>query len=885
MRRRLASFLVGGPSALLLPAALSLVLIVYPYLSGNQYWIGELPLILTFALVVSGVNLSWGYAGELQLGQVFMFALGAYIPMILATQNIYNEIIPLMLLGGVLAVIAGVVIALPALRIGGWSLAMTSFFLVITIPDLASIFINYTGGLNGLTGIPNPSFFGHTLGPTGLYEITAVTTIVWFVMYRNLVTSRYGVVFRTLRESPILCKSLRFSTMQLKATVYALGALPAGLAGCLYGYLTLILEPSSFGLTMGIGTVAASLLGGPESIYGVFIGAAILQLGPIKSASFAAYSPVVYGFFLIAAAVMLRGGVARYSKIGLARIAKLLDPTLVVGDFVAGSATVVTTTSDKPHGFTREVPSTGSESSSGEILQWTTQGKTLVVSGVTKSFGGVKALKNVSIVAKPGEITSLIGSNGSGKTTLLNVICGYEVPDSGSVTLDGSELVHLKPHQIARRGVGRTFQTPSIPRGITVLDAVASGRYASDKTGFVSAIFRFPRYWRSQRADRREAMSLLGLVGLSDVAHKEAASLPLGSRRLIEVVRTLCANPAVILLDEPASGLNDKEIEMLVVLVKKVAQSGAAVIIIEHNFRFIGDVSNVINVLHFGQLIATGSHQEVAANRQVIESYLGETKEPRDRSAALKGARSVDVSGEVGSGPRLAVDALEAGYGDLKVLRGVSVRVPPASIEVVLGRNGVGKTTLLLNVAGLLKNWKGSITLDGRPLRHHAYRRAADGVVLVQEGKRIFRQRTVWQNLMLGTYSQKVSRTQREAICRQVIEEFPILKERLNERAGGLSGGQQQMLAIAQALAARPRVLLLDEPSAGLAPAIVDELFGRLRHLADEGLSILLVEQLAEKALSIADHVTVMDGGKVIAHGGPEEFSEAEKLTKAYFGL
>jgi branched-chain amino acid transport system ATP-binding protein len=203
----------------------------------------------------------------------------------------------------------------------------------------------------------------------------------------------------------------------------------------------------------------------------------------------------------------------------------------------------------------------------------------------------------------------------------------------------------------------------------------------------------------------------------------------------------------------------------------------------------------------------------------------------------------------------------------------------------VLGRNGVGKTTLLSNLAGLLPSWKGSIVLGGKPVsRLPPYRRAALGIVLVQEGKRIFRQRTVWQNVMLGTYSLKLSQKQRAELCRQVLSSFPMLDSRLAERAGGLSGGQQQMLAIAQALAARPKVLLLDEPSAGLAPAIVDELFARLRSLADDGLSILLVEQLAEKAVAIADHVTVIDGGRVVAQGDPAEFADSRKLEGAYFG-
>jgi len=875
-RRGLAEFLLGRRASLLVPCILAAALILFPYWSNSGYWLAEIPLILCLALVVSGVNLSFGYAGELQLGQVFMFAVGAYIPMIFAVRGVTSDIVVLMAMGGLLAMGVGALVALPSLRIGGWSLAMASFFLVITIPDLTSIFIKYTGGLNGLSGIPNPTLLGTNLSVRGLFEVTAIVTVVWFACYRNLVTSRYGVVFRILRESPVLTKSLGFSTFRLKTSVYALGAFPAGIAGCLYGFLTLVLEPTTYGLALGIGTVAASLFGGVESVYGVFFGAAVLQLGPEKSASFASYAPVVYGGFLIVAAIFLRGGISRLGKLGLMRVARLVDPGISsrprsVGDEAGAISRLAG----------RHVAS--EESPNGTALAQI-NGKHLEVAGVDMAFGGVKALKGVSLAAAPGEVTALIGSNGSGKTTLLNVICGYARPQGGSVTLDGAEILRRKPHQIARMGIGRTFQTPTIPRGVSVRDAVASGRYANDHVGFLSAIFRLPRLWRAQRADTREAMALLDLVGLRDVADVEATSLPLGTRRLVEVVRSLCSEPGVVLLDEPASGLNEEEVERLAQIVIRLKDAGATVVVIEHNFRFISRISQTVHVLHLGELIASGTADEIAEDRQVIESYLGEPSADRSRGGAQVGPEAI-LRPERSHEPLLVVESLESGYGDLKVLRGVSLKVPAGSIEVVLGRNGVGKTTLLSNLAGLLPTWKGSASLAGKAIGRIApYRRAASGIVLVQEGKRIFRQRTVWQNVMLGTYSLKLSRKERDALCNEVLSNFPMLTGRLAERAGGLSGGQQQMLAIAQALAARPKVLLLDEPSAGLAPTIVDELFGRLRSFADHGLSILLVEQLAEKAIAIADHVTVLDAGQVVAEGAPEEFLDSRKLEAAYFG-
>jgi branched-chain amino acid transport system permease protein len=876
-RRPVAEFLLGERLGLTTPLLFALLLVLFPAWSGSSYWMLELPLILCFALVVSGVNLSFGFAGELQLGQVFMFGFGAYVPMILASQGVTTDVLLLMVAGGVAAMLAGGVVAIPAMRIGGWALAMASFFLVITIPDLTSIFINWTGGLNGLTGIPTATLLGNTLGTTGLFEVTAVATIIWFVCYRNLVTSRYGVVFRVLRESPVLTQSLGFSTFKLKASVYVLGALPAGIAGCLFGFLSQILEPTDFGFNLGIGTVAASLFGGTESVYGVLFGAAILQLGPEKFAVFSSYSPVVYGGFLILAAILLRGGVARLGKAVVRKLALRVDPTVDLDLLLDPSPSV-------------ESDNASADDKAGETSAALPRltGKRLGADGVSMSFGGVQALKDVSLAAEPGKVTALIGSNGSGKTTLLNVICGYYTPQTGAVTLGEKDLIGLRPHEVARLGIGRTFQTPTIPKGVSVRDAVASGRYSSDHLGFVASILRLPRYRRAQRDDRREAMALLELVGLSSVAKQEATSLPLGTRRLVEVVRALCANPSLLLLDEPASGLNDEEIVRLAKLVNTVAEAGATVIVIEHNFRFIRTVANTVHVLHLGRLIASGTAQEVAEDPQVVESYLGRASGSRDeaKDESLPATRARSGAAEGDHEPLLVVESLESGYGDLQVLRGLSLSVPAATIEVVLGRNGVGKTTLLSTLAGLLPATSGKITIAGRTITAMPpYRRAGTGIVLVQEGKRIFRQRTVWQNVMLGTYTLNLGKAAREELCRQVLSRFPVLNGRLSERAGGLSGGQQQMLAIAQALAARPQVLLLDEPSAGLAPAIVDELFASLRDLADDGLAIVLVEQLADKALPIADHVTLLDSGAIVAQGTAADFADVEKLEGAYFGL
>jgi branched-chain amino acid transport system ATP-binding protein len=227
-----------------------------------------------------------------------------------------------------------------------------------------------------------------------------------------------------------------------------------------------------------------------------------------------------------------------------------------------------------------------------------------------------------------------------------------------------------------------------------------------------------------------------------------------------------------------------------------------------------------------------------------------------------------------------------AGYGDLRVLHNLSMRLEAGRIEVVLGRNGVGKTTLLSSITGLVSMSSGHLLLDGEDIRRApTHRRARAGIALVQEGKRVFRQLTVIENMMLGTIGRSMRRRERTDYCQSLLAaRFPVLCERLDDGAGSLSGGQQQMLAIAQALASEPRILLLDEPSAGLAPAVAVEVFERIHDLRATGLTVLLVEQLADLALAVADHVTVIDNGRVADQGSPDRFRDRAVLEAAYFG-
>jgi branched-chain amino acid transport system permease protein len=260
---------------------------------------------------------------------------------------------------------------------------------------------------------------------------------------------------------------------------------------------------------------------------------------------------------------------------------------------------------------------------SGESRLGTFPGRRLEVTGATKRFGGVVAISNVTLSAVPGQITAIIGANGSGKTTLLNLISGFYRLDAGTLRLGDSDLTRLPAHRIAMKGVSRTFQTPAVPTGLTAAEVVASARYSSARVGIVATILRLPRYRRIVREDRAEALRLLHLLGIDHLADLEGASLPLGTRRLLEVARALASRPSILLLDEPASGLDHAEIQELASAVRRIRESDATVVLVEHNFPLVLQLADQIHVLRRGEVIASGPPVEIRDNRLVAESYLG----------------------------------------------------------------------------------------------------------------------------------------------------------------------------------------------------------------------------------------------------------------------
>jgi len=591
-----------------LPLALGLVVMVLPFLgidAGTQRITVSVALM---SMLVLGLNMTFGYAGELALGQSAIYAVGAYAAGIFAVAGLD---LPLTFVIAVLAAAAvGLLTGVPGIRLGNWSLGMVTFFLVLLVPEVVNLFPKVTGGAVGLPGVPLPTFLGAPLNGQAYYVLVIGVTIATFVLLRNFATSRHGNALKVLRESPVLARSLGYSVPGLKLKTYVIGALPAGAAGALFAYQDGYINPASFGFQMAVALLAASIIGGADSIYGAVIGAAILTIGPLRTSGFQQFSLIFFGILLVLGGLFFAGGIA-----GLAR--RWFQRWFVDDRLLSDVKDVLASEVEFPR----------------------IHGKELRATGVEKAFGGNRALRGVDLVARPGTVTALIGPNGSGKTTLLNVVSGFYKPDAGTIAVGGVAVEGKAPHKVAASGVSRTFQTPLIPKGMTVAEVVQSARYARDRASILAAMLRLPSARRAQREDRAEALRLLNIVGIAELADKPAADLPLGTRRLLEVTRALAGDPAVVLLDEPASGLDESDVQLLSSVISRLRDAGATIVIVEHNFEMVMSIADEVNVLHLGEMIAVGTPDMVRNDPAVVESYLGKAarEELERRNAAQQG--------------------------------------------------------------------------------------------------------------------------------------------------------------------------------------------------------------------------------------------------------
>ncbi len=494
----------------------------------------------------------------------------------------------------------------------------------------------------------------------------------------------------------------------------------------------------------------------------------------------------------------------------------------------------------------------------------------LELDGVSINFGGVRALDGFSLRVEAGEIRGLIGPNGSGKSTAFNVITGLYRPGGGQIRVDGRSVVGLRTDEIASRGVARTFQTLRLFRAMSVLENVMLGTHLGARPPSPAAmLLSLPAFRRFEAEARARSLAALEALHIADFAQDIAGNLPYGVQKRIDLARSLVANPSLLLLDEPAAGLTEAESHQLMELIRGLhAERKFGLLLVEHDMQFVTNLCPRITVIDFGKLLAEGTPQEVRENRDVVIAYLG----TGDLSAK---AKTVPAATASASAPVLEVKDIGVRYGAVPALRGVSVSVAAGAITTIIGANGAGKTTLLATVSGIVAAHQGQVLYGGAEVtRLSCEERVAQGIVMCPEGRRLFADMTVQENLLLGAYNVSDAAAIAAGLER-VYALFPRIAGRRKQLAGTLSGGEQQMVAIGRALMAAPKLLLLDEPSLGLAPNLVELIFETIAEIRNLGCSIMLVEQNASMALEVADFGYVLETGAVTLAGPAADLKPA----------
>jgi branched-chain amino acid transport system ATP-binding protein len=478
----------------------------------------------------------------------------------------------------------------------------------------------------------------------------------------------------------------------------------------------------------------------------------------------------------------------------------------------------------------------------------------LEVSNLTKRFGGLIAVKDISFTVNSGEILGLIGPNGSGKSTAMKAIVGIEKPNAGSVRIDGVEVAGWPSHRIARLGVGMVFQHSRPLQRQTVLENITLALLPDSLLHVL----------HSSEIEER-ARQIAERVGLTPVIDRLPSTLPFADLRRMEVAKAIARDPKVVLVDEPFAGLTSRETAAFADLIKELRDSGHAIMLVDHNVKSVAALADRVFAMYVGERIAEGTVEEVMQDETVRRVYLGGKLETAARQESS--FRDADT-------PFLQVENLNVYYGKAQALEDVSIHVHQGEFVSVVGLNGAGKTTLFNAISGMVP-YTGEIRREGNSLRgQSAASIARNGIVQSSEGRDLFTEMSVRENLDMG--GQHLSSEAAKERIEWLFELFPILKTRQKQSAGTLSGGEQQMLTIARSLMMNPDLLILDEPTLGLAPVILEQISKALERLRQTTpITVLLGEQNVTFALPHADRVYVLEHARIVWEGDPARF-EAE---------
>ena len=844
----------GSAKARRAAAALGLLLIVVLIFTVPA-WANGYGLLVAYEIAqLAALALAWnvmaGYGGLVSLAVAAFVGIGAYACAKLSISAGF-ALIPSILAGGVFAVLFALLVSVPMFRFRGLYFTIGSLVLASA---LGIFMVNY----NGLGGNSGLTFTDVAPTQTELYQLAAACAVIAIIGTALVIRGRLGLALMAVRDDEDVAERVGVATFRTKLVSFVLSAFVMGLIGGLQAQDLSHIEPyGSFALTWTINAVNAAIVGGIGTIVGPIVGAAIVIELQERLASHPATHLIIIGALLIAIIRFAPAGVwGTLLRYGAPRVRGLLPPWLMARS--AGAAVGA-----PPPQQALDERSTREHAAAAPPRERAEAGEVLLRAvGASKSYGGVKAVDSVDVEIRSGETVGVIGPNGAGKSTLIGLLSGA-IDGEGTLDLFGDDVTRVGAQGRARRGIGRTHQVPRPFGRLSVLENLL--------------VAQMHGAGRGRRAARAEAARILELCGLNELAEVPAGDLGLLRLKRLEMARALATQPRILLLDEIGAGLVEAEVQELIELINSLRGEVEAIVIVEHILDVIRETCDRAVVMDRGRKLAEGTPEEVLGDPEVAAVYLGTSGGEEIHHLAARRWAS-------GQPPLLEVQGIAAQYGAFRALHDVSFTVAEGEVLALLGSNGAGKTTTARAVSGMIPITAGEVRFAGHRVDGQAaHQLVRAGLAHCMEGRHIFGDLTVEENLFLGARAAD-SRAERERRLHAVYELFDALQERRNNSGAELSGGQQQMLAIGRALMASPRLVLFDEISLGLAPITVDRLYEALAEINGRGLAMVVIEQNVERGLALADHVAVLEKGRVALTGTPQEVRRDPRLVSLYVG-
>jgi ABC-type branched-subunit amino acid transport system ATPase component/ABC-type branched-subunit amino acid transport system permease subunit len=825
------------------------VAVLPPVVTALGSTIGLATEILVTILFALAFNFLLGYTGQLSFGHAAYYGIGAYTAALVQLKLWPTT------LGGVL--LAPVVSGLAAAAVGALIIRKRGIYFSLLTLAFAQLFYfivfewrDFTGGEFGMGGIARVPVLGIPIDPDlAYYALVAACVVPATAVLWRIVDSPFGRTLQAIRDNEQRASCVGYNARLYKFLGFVISGAVAGLAGGLSAFIFRYISVDLLHWSASGFILMMTLIGGSQTFFGPAVGAFIFVLAKDLLSSRTEHWMIPFGLIFVLFVLFAPQGIGGWASAPWARRRWRS----------AGTADVAPTPAPAGRTAARAPTPPPAPLAPGTVV--------LAANGLTIRFGALAAVNGASIEARVGEIHSVIGPNGAGKTTLFNLLTGVLRPVAGRVTLAGRDVTDQPAYVRARAGLARSFQLLSVFKTLSALENVRVAVQAAGGRGLdlVSRADDLPGLVE-------QARGLLAEVGLEGHAARRADTLAHGDRRLLEIAIALATRPAVLLLDEPLAGLPDAERGRIVALVRRLADR-YAVLLIEHDIDRVLEISDRITAMHEGHVIASGTPEQIQENALVQQAYLGRGA----AGQAAPGSRAATPA----RAPLLVLEGVHTAYGSSEVLHDVSLTVGENEMACLLGRNGVGKTTTLRTIMGVAPPRRGRILLDGHEIHGLAPHQAARlGIAIVPEGARVFPNLTVIEHMQMAV---RHGRPGRWTIPR-VLELLPKLHVLRQHRGEHLSGGERKMLAIARGLLANPRLLLLDEPLEGLAPAVVDGILEVLSAMRGE-MAVLLVEQKAGLVLPLCESAFILNNGAVAYRGHTSQLLENEALLGQLLGV